>query len=74
MKQIKAQPMCSEMSTNPADRLAYVREMLQELQGNVAWIQEEVRDTMQGLALRGLVMEFQDLIGQIEVVQSVINK
>lgn len=74
MKHVKPQAMCEEMSTNAADRLEFVRESLQELQGNVAWIQEEVRDTMKSLALRGLVLEFEELMGQIAVIQSVINK
>lgn len=74
MKNIIPQQMCPEMSTNTADRLEFVRESLQELQGNVAWIQEQAGDTLKSLAIRGLVMEFQDLIGQIEVIQSVINK
>lgn len=74
MKNVKPQAMCEEMSTNTADRLEYVRDALQELQGNVAWIQQETDDTMKSLALRGLVLEFEDLMGQIAVIQSVINK
>jgi len=74
MKHVKPQAMCEEMSTNTADRLEFVRESLQELQANVAWIQEETRDTMKSLALRGLVLEFEDLMGQIAVIQSVINR
>lgn len=74
MKHVKPQAMCEEMSTNTADRLEFVRESLQELQGNVAWIQQETRDTMKSLALRGLVLEFEELMGQIAVIQAVINK
>lgn len=73
MKLIKPQAMCAEMSDNAADRLAFVRDALQDLQGNVAWIQDEAQSGLASLALRGLVMEFQDLIGQIEKLQAVIN-
>lgn len=74
MKTIKPQPMCEEMSTNNADRLEYVRDTLAELQGNVAWIQQEARDGMTGLALRGLVLDFEELMGNIALIQAVINK
>lgn len=74
MKNIQPQALCEEMSTNTADQLEFVRDSLQDLQANVAWMQQEARDTMKSLVLRGLVLEFEDLMGQIAVIQSVINK
>lgn len=73
MKMIQPQAMCAEMSDNSADRLEYIRDTLTELQGNVAWIQQEATTTMAKLALRGLVLEFEDLMGQIAEIQAVIN-
>lgn len=74
MKTIQPQPMCEEMSSNNADRLEYVRDTLAELQGNIAWIQQEVRDGMTSLAVRGLILEFEELMGNIALIQAVINK
>ena len=56
MKHIQPQAMCPEMSGNNADRLEFVRDSLQDLQANVAWIQGEAGDELKSLALRGLVM------------------
>jgi hypothetical protein len=74
MKTPKGQPLEAIENECTADKLEYVRDCLQELQANVVWIQEQQADTLKGLALRGLVYEFQDLIGNIETIQAVIEK